>query len=325
MRYPRLCNWVRIRKITDRKYVISNLLFKEEYAVDSIMAEFAGQLDGYKDPLLINTTLSVQDVRNMLRYLRKRDVIRTSRITFCGAGTFLYSIWNPKNIKSKNVITLILSWLLLLLWLPALILGVYMFSRYSFYISRDISFPGLLAGLISGVILHELGHGVTALSCGAYVFEFGLSINYYFYPGAYTLMDFDHCHIMQRIKILLAGVETNFLLTGLYFTIAAFNQYESSFWFTAAVINGGMGLLNLLFADGLDGTRVFIELIGGDPTSFLDNSKAVVKNSAKRRLLRQKGFSGYAIIILSYMTLIAQIVYPVLLIINILAIFGGLS
>ena len=73
----------------------------------------------------------------------------------------------------------------------------------------------------------------------------------------------------------------------------------------------------MLCLEGLDGMGILSDLIGVDASEFLEKSKRVVRSPKRRKKLQAKGFSGYATIMMSYIVVVSQIGFPVLLLINI--------
>ena len=121
---------------------------------------------------------------------------------------------------------------------------------------------GLLFGLAAGLFFHEAAHAAAGIAYGAHVCEFGLML-YLLLPGAYVIMDEKNVKsTVKRIQIYAAGVEANFVLTGICLLLAV--AVPSLFWMfsQAALCNGFLAVFNLSVMGGLDGMKIFSEVMG---------------------------------------------------------------
>lgn len=316
MKYPMTNNWLSYRRISDYEYEVTDNLDDSVYTMGRTIAKFAKRLNGETNPYHIDPSLSREDVKSMLSELHKHDLLRSSRVLESSFGSFLYTIWIPRWTPFLRIFAFLMNNLLLLLWLPSLVFGIYVFIKNILVIDVEISLTGYLFGLLVGICAHELAHAFAGISYRAKVFEFGIGVQN-FMPCAYTLLESSHCKRQQRIQINAAGVEANFLMTGVCLLICAVFPRLSALFYSAALINVNLGVLNLLCLDGLDGMSILSDVIGVDMVLFLDNAKRVVCSKRRRVKLQKKGLWGHAIILTSYIVVFSQIGFPLLLLINI--------
>lgn len=321
MKYPMANNWLSYRRISQAEYEVIDNLSGTIYTVSSTLAKFIRRLDGQTNPYQIDPSLSAEDVREILDELREYELLRKSRILQFETGTLLVSLWIPKWNAGLHIAAHLLHRILLVSWLPAMVVGIWIFSSNIYKIQVGVSICGGIGGTIMGICMHEIAHAAAGISYRyAKVFEFGIGFEN-FLPCAYTMMDCSHCKRMQRIQINAAGVEMNFWLMGVFLMLCAAFPSAGSLLFTASVYNGMLGAVNLLCLNGLDGFSILSELIGIDSDEFLTSAKKVVVSRRRRRLLRGSGLYGYAVIMLSYIICFSQVGYPLLIFMNIWGLF----
>ena len=184
---------------------------------------------------------------------------------------------------------------LALSWVPILVcgsvLGVKAWNNYDVF--GDTYMIGLLFGLLIGLSLHEAGHAIAAKAYGAPVYEFGIRIS--LIPTAYTLMK--ETAVKNRLKrthIYAAGVETNFLLAGLFFAAAYFipGYGIRTFFFYAGLENILLGVANFCFFLPLDGFKMITTLLGADEMVWSMLIALIMPSTWKEQL--EKGPSGLA-------------------------------
>lgn len=176
---------------------------------------------------------------------------------------------------------------------------------------------GYLLGGISGLIFHEMAHAAAGLAYGGKIFEFGVMLHY-FLPGAYVCIDHDEVkNRFQRVQIHAAGIEMNLFLSGLFMCLSCLEWFNGWTLLYASIYNLVIAVLNSLLIDGLDGMNIFSALLGVE--DFVGKSKRLVKSRRKRRKLREKGISGYAVIAVCYFIAIFQMAVPIILFVNIVS------
>lgn len=316
MKYPMLNNWLTFHKINKQEYKVIDHLQEVQFAMDHSIVIFAQRLDGKTNPYRIDRTLSRQYVNEMLSALYENGLLRTSNVLEASTGKYLYTLWIPKWNAFTRCIARVVNVLLLTLWFPLLIIGLVFFVNNFYRIDFTLMGFGNILGTVIGIVMHEIGHACAGISYGARVFEFGIGIQGIL-PCAYTLMDCDKCKCMQRVQIYAAGVEMNFLITGLCLLLATCIPRIGGILFMAGFSNALLGLINLMIVEGLDGMSVFLNLLGGNLENFFDNAKAITHSKKKRNQLRKNGIVGYATIVTAYMVGLLQLGILLVLIINI--------
>lgn len=321
MKYPMANNWLSYKRISRDEYAVHDHLDDTVYIMGSRMARLARCLNGKRDPYGIDPTLSTQEVSSMLLTLSEHDLLRNGRVLTPSFGTFLYTLWIPCWTKRLRILARLMNSALLLLWLPILLAGCYAFIKNLLLIDIGFSISGYIFGLVCGICAHELAHAFAGISYRAKVFEFGIGIKN-FLPCAYTMMDCSDCRKMHKIQINAAGIESNMLLAGLCLLFSAIFANNGAVFFSAALCNFTLGSINALCLEGLDGMAILSNLIDVDTSEFLEKAMRVVRSKKSLKALLEYGFSGYAIVMMSYVVVISQMGFPAILLINILGVIA---
>ncbi len=316
MKYPMTNNWLSYRRISNNEYEVTDNIDGSVYTMGCTIAKFSKQLDGHKNPYEVDSFLPTEDVRTMLCELHKNDLLRSSRVLESSFGSFLYTIWIPRWTPFLRIFAFLMNNLLILFWFPSLVCGIYVFIKNILLIDIEISLTGYLLGLVGGICVHELAHAFAGISYRAKVFEFGIGVQN-FMLCAYTLLENSNCKRQQRIQINAAGVESNLFIAGVCLMLCAALPRFSPLFYSAAIINVNLGVLNLLCLGGLDGMAILADVIGTDVLLFLENAKRIVCSKRRRVKLRKKGLWGHALILTSYIISFSQIGFPLLLLLNV--------
>lgn len=322
MKYPQWNSYCTVKK-KDYEVEITNHLLDESYYLPIEIVRWGKKLDGITNPYSIDKTLSRADVRNRLETLDDFDCIRKNRILVKTTGTLLCSLYIPQ----KTTINMrLFAWLynkaLQISFLPMLVFGIYYFSKYFNYGDGGM-YIGMIFGLVIGLLLHEVSHACAALACpGGNFFEIGVGI-LHFVPMGYALIDVKRVKSrFQRVQVNLAGIETNIFLCGLFFFLAGFYDgaiYCEAFW-GAGIQNGFLGLLNLVFSNGVDGANAIGELLGDRTNSFISKSRGLVWSKRKRQKVLNTGLAGYAIVASACIFQVLQLTIPALYVWNVLCV-----
>lgn len=316
MSYPVIANWVKFKRIDNETYLVKNLLDDTEYEMDSYYVWFARQLDGKTDPYTIDNDLSEDDVYDVLEELDDYDVVRNKHFLSKNVFNLLVTLWKPKVTKPLRLISYLFNSIILVSFLPLLAIALWRLMNSPFDISLDYYLGGMLFGVVSGMLLHETAHFVACVGYGGSVFEIGVMLRY-FMPGAYVLMDVKNIkNKMHKIQIFAAGVEMNLVLSSIFLILALEISLLSGFFYGAFVCNIMFALVNLTFAEGLDGMTIIGELLQID--DLPGKAKGIVKNKRKRKALMNKGIVGKALVVVCYIIRILQISMPILVVLNIL-------
>lgn len=323
MRYPKWNNYCTLRR-KDNEVEITNHLLEESFTLPIEIVHFGKKLDGKTSPYKIDKSLSTVTVHNWLKTLNALDCTRKSRVLLKTTGTFMYSLYIPQRITiSMRLFSWFYNKILQISFLPMFIFGIYYFSTHFNYGDGGL-YLGMILGLIVGMLLHEVSHACAALACpkGKF-FEIGIGISS-FMPIGYALIDVKQVkNRFQRIQVNLAGVETNIFLCGLFLFLAGFcgGDFYWGAFLGAAMQNGFLGLLNLIFSNGIDGANAISELLGDSSSTFISKSRKLIFNKKERQKVLNTGINGYAIVASAYIFQILQLTIPALYIWNIIDIF----
>lgn len=326
MKYPRLQPAIRFLPTEDGWYKAYNELLQEDEDCPSHfsyeLVRFARRLDG-RDPY----TLGKEDaVTEMLAVLHKNGLLMESRVDVLGTGTALVTLILPKNSTFQRALGKIWNTLLLCCWLPMLVLGILHFFRAILSppyadLRTDFILGGALLGLAAGMTLHELSHAAAGWAYGARVFRMGVLASF-FMPGAFVEMN-EHVvrHPLKLAQINAAGVESNFLLTGLCLGLAVHIPVLSGALIAAALNNLVLGVVNLMLisdSDGLhtDGMNILGTFFGA--RDLFCRMNAIVHSAEARKHLRSRGAAGHAAIAAAYILTGFRYCLPSLTLLNIL-------
>ncbi len=308
MGYPAFVNWATIKKTDDGRYIIRDFNEDKEYRVSPRLARFARQLDGKRNPYEITSSLSEDQVTEYLKMLDEAELLRTGRVKDKHIFGMNVTLWIPKVTDGLRIFSWFANAFIMISWLPALICGIYGMMNCWAYDEFALSAGGII-GLLVGIAFHELGHMFAALGYGGRVFELGVMLSLIM-PGAYTMIDLDSVKKrFRKLQMYAAGVESNFLLAGIAGVLAMYIESFESFFFSFACINIVMGVMNLTFSDGIDGFRMFEEILG--TKNLFTMASRVRKSRSRRRFLIRKGMSGVASVAVCYMLGIFRFLMPI--------------
>ncbi|MBQ7132825.1 MAG: hypothetical protein IJO29_09660 [Oscillospiraceae bacterium] len=318
MKYPMLKNWLEITTINDYEYEVYDYVNDITMNVDRNLISFAERLDGKTDPYTISN-LSKSAVNIMLDMLDDLDLIRYSRTVLkdIGSGSLVYSlIFPPKHDKHIKAIARIFNVILLISWLPILIFGIIFVlqSVGSISLSTVSIIAGIILGTLIGAGLHEASHALSCIAYGGTCYEAGLLIRH-FLPGAYVMINYDNVKShLNRMQIDAAGIQMNFLLTGIFCILSRWTSIDAigDVFIVTALANLLFGLMNILFADILDGFNMLNDLLGVQDTGIFYD---IIENKSK--LVKDKGITGLGFVVASYILAICQLALPVVIIINV--------
>lgn len=316
-KYPCISNTLSYRRIDTNSVEVIDHLTDNTFMLGIEITRYGRKLDGFTHPYKIPSVLNREERDEVLDFFDEYDLIRRSNNINISFGTKLKTLWIPKMTPILRAFAYISNALLLLSWFPVLICGIILFANKISYVNFDGLWIGYLIGLLFGLVCHELGHAFAAISYRARVFELGIMVMYCILPGAYVLMDRTVVKSrMQRIQIIAAGVETNFLLAGIFLIMGSIFPCFGGAFLNAAISNTFIGVFNLTFIKGLDGTSIMSELFGID--EIIGRAQKIVFNRRTRQRVIRHRKDGFAIVCMCYMLFVLQIALPILLITNIL-------
>lgn len=324
-KYPKFVNWISTHHIKGtEQYIVKDHLNGAEYEFGMEYIRFAKALDGKTDPYSIKTTLSANDERDyFLNWLDDNELLRYSRVIRAGIGSAFLSVCYPKRAAPiKRIIALILNYILLFSFIPVFIAGCHYFIKADIEFNTVQTILGYIFGVASGMVSHEFfGHGLANIAynrCGRN-YEIGVFVQYFIMFGAYVMIDEQEIkNKFQRIQVLAAGVEQNFLLAGISFILSFYYPPISCLFFYIGVTNALLACLNLLLIEGLDGCNILCELLGCENNILEQARKAVIRriksHSYKGRTTKIKVLSSCFILLMQI------IAYPVILLINVIGV-----
>lgn len=298
-RYPMIKPWIEYHRVSDDEYEIENEIVPGETDEDPLrlpgyFVDFMQKLDGKTNPYKIDPSIDKRTVRAYLWFLSKKGYLRDG-IRNRDVGRLAFSVikldGKPKYSKTAVLLNMFLS----LSWIPILICGIVLVAKAwnNYDVFGDTYMIGLLFGLLIGLSLHEAGHAIAAEAYQAPVYEVGIRIS--LIPAAYTLMK--ETAVKNRLKrthIYAAGVETNFLLAGLFFAAEYFipGCGIRTFFFFAGFENILLGVANFCFFLPLDGFKIITTLLGADDMVWSMLITLIMPSTWKEQL--GKGPSGLA-------------------------------
>ncbi len=328
MRYPVKCNWISYKPLPDGdEYVVHNYLLEEEYIMPGDDIRFIEQLDGKTDPMEIIDTMSRRQMKIYLMYLEHFDLIRTSRFVIAEFPTYIWTAWVIRDNARFRSICEDINTLLMLSVIPVAMLSIVMLilngSIESALDSTSlwVVMVGFAFGVVSGLILHELGHAISCTAYSGIVMEFGLVFSGYF--GAYTMIDTVSVkNRIQRIQINLAGIEVNILLASIYvimfYLCSGLRFANSYFWVQAAIANLSMALVNVLMVDGFDGMDAIKEILGLD--DLMRSSAKALYNKKRRSHLLESEAGTVKVMAVVFIEL-SRFIYPLIIVLSVILIW----
>lgn len=267
-KYPRANNCLIYSKTGDETYLAKDIVSNEEWELDAPAVSFLRRLDGKTPPSCICPEMSPRERREFIHELKTEGLITNAeRLHMEGLFSWRFTLWIPGRGYPRKAAAAA-NRILFLLALPILVGGglIYL-NNYADAMTDawdygELITAGLLLGLAAGLFFHEGAHAAAGIAYGAHVCEFGLML-YLLLPGAYVIMDEKNVkRTVQRIQIYAAGVEANLMLTGICLFLAT--AVPPLFWMfsQAALCNGFLAVFNLSVMGGLDGMKIFSEVMG---------------------------------------------------------------
>ena len=232
-------------------------------------------------------------------------------------------VLHPKNRVITRVLGKIFNKLLLISFFPVFVLGIYaLCSGYSrAYVSEGNFWITYFISIFLSMTLHEIAHSCAAWDYGGKVNEMGLLLSPIL-PGAYVELEYGHLkNRFHRTQIVAAGVEMNLFLAGFSLCLSVFPKMNYYFLFIFFVTNLLLALVNLTLVYGIDGMHIFSEMIGTD--NMIVNALFLILDRNQCRKLKKRGVNGRATVFVSKVVLGIQILLPILVVVNIAAIFLG--
>lgn len=276
MKYPIFSNWIICKRIPDRdEYYVKDCVLQNRFIISSEKMRFARKLDGKTNPYAIKGKMSRSEIKEMIDELDTLGIIRTDYgVVPLDTGGYIRTLLRMNNTRTKIIMAELFNFLLILLFVPVLIAGIYVyinteFIRYSElnlieqFLHRHSTVSmwvfNILAILCGGAI-HEFCHGIVCRTYGGKVFEFGIMLGNLL--GFYTLMDDSNVKSkLKKVQILAAGVEGNLLFAGCLLLLTGLFPGIRNFLSIAAIMNVVMAIFNMMAVKSTDGFNMLMLLI----------------------------------------------------------------
>ncbi|MCQ2467419.1 MAG: M50 family metallopeptidase [Clostridia bacterium] len=317
MRYPKMTNWLRVKKVTESYTTLVNHLTGDECQIRNDAYRFLTKLDGKTDPYKVPSSLTAEERKTCIELFEENLFTRKGRLIT--SGGLLFTLWVPKKTKDSTKLSRVINATVFLSWLPLIILGVLSVINHIDsldYLEDNHIVMWTIVSFVISIVAHEFGHYFAAKALGAYVFEMGIGISGGI-PCAYNLVYSNECSRARRIQISAAGVEVNCVIAGLAMIIGSFFPETATACLFFVVNNALLVAINMLLLPGVDGMTVFAELLGLDVEDLVDASKKIVKRRTVRNRLAKKGVMGLSKITLAYSVRLMNFAYVIVIVLNI--------
>lgn len=323
--YPQKCNWLVCYKMDEDQYWVIDKLLDRAVELTTLQMYFLSKLDGKTDPYTIDESLSKEEVDSILHDLEFEFLLREDKHKLIWEdGMYMWTIHIPKRRKKRKKVAKICNALLLYSVLPIFLLGIFLRFHPIGSTVPDTA-PGsfwLCIGIIIlSAMIHEIAHGNACLAYGGNVFEYGVMISGLM-PCFYTLMDYKGVkNGYKRLQIIAAGVESHLLLAGIGMIVARLFPELYMPAMHVFFVNIVLAIVNFSFIDTTDGMCIIGLLCFGDER-IVDKAKRIARSKRYRKRLYKEGVNGYMKVGVSYMLCAVQILYPLLLVYEIMVVFG---
>ena len=309
--YPKLNPWAKLEvdEETGKTHFV-DLLYDTRYVLSDRAAALLRRMDGKTDPYTVDCGMDHDEIEEFLHDMEDEVMIYSGRVRKMGFGTCFIPLYVfPEKVDRAPARTA--DTVMALLWLPLLILGLWLCVRHA----RDPELPGLflgmLAGLLTGMVLHELSHSVSAVACGGRPFEAGIMFSF-FRPCGYVSVNDDGIRSkLGQVRFCLAGVRMNVILFGLFLIASracAGRDLAADLLFTAGLTNLILGILNMAMMRGVDGCTALGHLMGNE--DYVDDAAGVILSRKRRRKIRSQGLNGHAAILAAALSFLPYLTMP---------------
>lgn len=319
-KYPRSGNWLVWNKQQDGTYQVKDCLSGDVYTTGNQIFRLLRKLDGKHDPQSVLSGVPPRKVQEMLDALSREELVRHSNVLCKSFLSIYYTLWSPKYTRARSVVPGILNILRMLLWLPVCLVGILCFWNNSPHLNDEPIWMGILLGISTGTVAHELSHGLSCLHWGGRVFEIGIMLHFGM-PGMYVLMDQTPIRSRaQKVLVSSAGIETNMMLVGIFTGLSAMCPEYSFSLFMAATTNLWLALINLLPISSLDGMHILSLLM--DSENADQTARTIIRNKRLRRCLLKKGFKGCVVLLAGlFLAAMQYLLFPALMILSLSEVF----
>lgn len=277
----RLSGNLNIERLINGKYSVFVGSTKKSYVIGQNEYDIMCMLDECGSSSLLSRKTghyTEEQTEKLLQFFLKNGIAETGdvkkkRVVKDGLFRYKISLVNGNKLfRSDSIIVNLFAAIIIYISIPLLVAG----TAFAFNNDSDVLksvtnafgncpvyvYPVLFFLL---VMLHEAGHAIVTRSLKMPVSEIGLLI-FVFYPIVYTNISFSRLlkRRSDRLKCLLAGIFTNFLITGasLVFIGLGADGIICDILYVNAVINLLIALTNLIVFFKLDGYFILQDFIG---------------------------------------------------------------
>lgn len=235
--------------------------------------------------------LPAQDTTRIIRWLKKKHLIFTSRLRLdFPLGRLVLILMGDRSASLKGPCTLmnrLLPYACVLLCLAG------MFCLDTALTPGFLSLHPLLSLflVVASLALHEMGHFCAAVAYGCQVMDIGLLLLGILPVGAYVSQTENPRRRSWRLQNALAGLEMNFALAGLCALLSRLPGQTGLIFSAACIWNLILGGSNLLPAAGQDGEEALSILLG--LPSFGEFALSALRNPKSRRMMLRGGVRGW--------------------------------
>ena len=313
-KYPRISNWISIKKYKDRDiYRVKNHFSQETYKIGPKMMRVLKQLDGKTDPYRLlkgEFGSSKREADELLEALKEEGLIRDSRrIKEIPMGLTLVRIYHSERYRN---ISRVLLFLLALAFIPVVLVGTIGLGKIIgnlLFVYEDshwlMDVAGWILGFTLGLTAHELGHAIAAIAFSGKVMELGVMFR--LGPAAYTLIDMDSIKSRHgKVVTLMAGTLVNLMFASLCMWICPYLPYLRPVVFDMGFMNYMLFLTNLVLIRGLDGMAV-MELLVGREYIFSHSLGYLLEYFSNKELRKEEAESGIMEVGMSLMILLTAV------------------
>lgn len=332
MGYPFFSNWISYKRISADKYQIYNHIIEEYDIVDAADFRMARKLNGKRNPRKVFPQMRKSEISELINCLEYEGLIRQKKTIDRNLLNYMRTVkvlCTPRN----RFIYWIINLMLMISFLPVFMLGVLMemgiidvaihctanTNWELFNNSWVIYFVSILVLVFSGAV-HEICHAISGRAYGAKVMEFGIVVR--IFPAFYTMIDMKTVKSrLKRIQIMAAGLEGQLLLCGAALIVGKILGNADVVNFQFIFINLIMVCVNSLPIEGLDGYKITEIALGNE--DIATQSRDLLMNPSLIKKMWNEGLYGKAKIGAALMNTSEKVIYPVLIVVNILSWFGG--
>ena len=308
LKYLRKNRYLIFKRLDKDTVEVWNDILEEGYEMNLHDARFLYALNGTNDPYEIDLDMPCQEVTFMLEaFIEEGLVDYGERIRILGIGSMIMPLWLPKVTRIHRLLAIIWNRILMLCFIPVFFMGMkILFFKEFRWGGAESAHPILWAVIftIFCTFLHELSHAAAALDYGGRIYEFGITIHYFF-PGAYVLISKNNIkNRMKRAQVMAAGIESNLLMTGLCLCLLKCEYFDQFSLLASVLLNALLIFSNCSLINGADGLNIYQEFLCPD---FLDKSWKLIRNPTRKSRLKQKGLNGKITILSCYLIVMMQL------------------